>query len=56
MALKKYTRLEVDEHIETLNKLGYSKATAFNAKDLKRLLRRSAQIIKQLNRRYRDYS
>lgn len=56
MAKKKYTKTEVDEHIKTLNQIAYSTGTSFNAQDLKRLLRRSAQIIKQLGRPNRDYS
>jgi len=55
MAKKIYTRQEVDDHIKVLNRIAYSQANSFNVRDIKRFMRRSDQIIKQLNRPTRDY-
>jgi len=54
---KKYTKTEVDEHLETLRSILRAESnSAFNFKDLRRILRQSKDIILQLNRPRRDYS
>jgi len=54
---RKYTKTEVDEHLETLRSILRAESnSAFNLNDLKRILRRSKDVILQLNRPRRDYS
>jgi len=53
---KKYTKTEVDEHLETLRSiLRSNKNTAFNPADMMRIIRKAKDIILQLNRPRRDY-
>lgn len=54
---KKYTKTEVDEHLETLRSiLRSNKNTGFNPGDMMRIIRKAKDIILQLNRPRWDYS
>ena len=54
---KKYTKTEVDEHLETLRSiLRANDKAAFNPGDMMRIIRKAKNIILQLNRPRRDYS